>query len=85
MLTAMNVARSCRMVEPKERVIFISASPPSHDEPAALKFIPAEHSQGEEQPEVGPEAAALGGVVKPKVPMSLGASSSIPQSHESAS
>uniref|UniRef100_A0A672UWL7 ATPase cation transporting 13A2 n=1 Tax=Strigops habroptila TaxID=2489341 RepID=A0A672UWL7_STRHB len=55
MLTAMNVARSCRMVEPKERVIFISASPPSHDKPAALKFIPAEHSQGEEQPEVGPE------------------------------
>uniref|UniRef100_A0A8V5H6P0 Cation-transporting ATPase n=1 Tax=Melopsittacus undulatus TaxID=13146 RepID=A0A8V5H6P0_MELUD len=57
MLTAMNVARSCRMVEPKERVIFISASPPSHHQPAALKFIPAEHSQGEEQPEVGPEAA----------------------------
>uniref|UniRef100_A0A8V5H8C7 Polyamine-transporting ATPase 13A2 n=1 Tax=Melopsittacus undulatus TaxID=13146 RepID=A0A8V5H8C7_MELUD len=55
MLTAMNVARSCRMVEPKERVIFISASPPSHHQPAALKFIPAEHSQGEEQPEVGPE------------------------------
>uniref|UniRef100_A0A8V5H7L6 Polyamine-transporting ATPase 13A2 n=1 Tax=Melopsittacus undulatus TaxID=13146 RepID=A0A8V5H7L6_MELUD len=45
MLTAMNVARSCRMVEPKERVIFISASPPSHHQPAALKFIPAEHSQ----------------------------------------
>lgn len=62
MLTAMNVARSCRMVEPKERVIFISASPPSRDEPAALKFIPAEHSQGEEQPEVGPEPASQGGL-----------------------
>ncbi|XP_035757810.1 polyamine-transporting ATPase 13A2 isoform X2 [Egretta garzetta] len=49
MLTAVNVARSCRMVEPKERVIFVNASPPSHDKPAALKFILAEHSQGEEQ------------------------------------
>uniref|UniRef100_A0A8C3JSG6 ATPase cation transporting 13A2 n=1 Tax=Calidris pygmaea TaxID=425635 RepID=A0A8C3JSG6_9CHAR len=45
MLTAVNVARSCRMVEPKERVIFVNASPPSHDKPAALKFILAEHSQ----------------------------------------
>ncbi|NXL39274.1 AT132 ATPase, partial [Glaucidium brasilianum] len=51
MLTAVNVARSCRMVEPKERVIFVNASPPSHDKPAALKFILAEHSQGEEQPQ----------------------------------
>ncbi|XP_074416489.1 polyamine-transporting ATPase 13A2 isoform X2 [Larus michahellis] len=51
MLTAVNVARSCRMVEPKERVIFVNASPPGHDKPAALKFIPAEHSRGEEQPE----------------------------------
>ncbi|NXT91048.1 AT132 ATPase, partial [Anhinga rufa] len=51
MLTAVNVARSCRMVEPKERVIFVNASPPSRDKPAALKFILAEHSQGEEQPE----------------------------------
>uniref|UniRef100_A0A8C0ES54 ATPase cation transporting 13A2 n=1 Tax=Bubo bubo TaxID=30461 RepID=A0A8C0ES54_BUBBB len=56
MLTAVNVARSCRMVEPKERVIFVNASPPSHDKPAALKFILAEHSQGEEQVEVSPEA-----------------------------
>ncbi|XP_040444906.1 polyamine-transporting ATPase 13A2 isoform X2 [Falco naumanni] len=53
MLTAMNVAKSCRMVEPKERVVFVNASPPSHDRPAALKFILAEHSQGEEQP--GPQ------------------------------
>ncbi|NWI66644.1 AT132 ATPase, partial [Todus mexicanus] len=51
MLTAVNVARSCRMVEQKERVIFVNASPPGHDKPAALKFILAEHSQGEEQPE----------------------------------
>ncbi|NXS58360.1 AT132 ATPase, partial [Brachypteracias leptosomus] len=51
MLTAVNVARSCRMVEQKERVIFVSASPPGHDKPATLKFILAEHSQGEEQPE----------------------------------
>ncbi|NWX11494.1 AT132 ATPase, partial [Aegotheles bennettii] len=54
MLTAVNVARGCRMVEPKERVIFVNASPPGHDKPAALKFILAEHSQGEEQPE-GPQ------------------------------
>uniref|UniRef100_A0A8B9MSC4 ATPase cation transporting 13A2 n=1 Tax=Accipiter nisus TaxID=211598 RepID=A0A8B9MSC4_9AVES len=55
MLTAVSVAKSCRMVEPKEQVIFVNASPPSHDKPAALKFILAEHSQGEEQPEVSPE------------------------------
>uniref|UniRef100_A0A8C5JF63 ATPase cation transporting 13A2 n=1 Tax=Junco hyemalis TaxID=40217 RepID=A0A8C5JF63_JUNHY len=52
MLTAMNVARGCRMVEPREGVIFVTASPPGHDKPAALKFVLAEHSQGEEQPEV---------------------------------
>uniref|UniRef100_A0A8B9MYW8 Polyamine-transporting ATPase 13A2 n=1 Tax=Accipiter nisus TaxID=211598 RepID=A0A8B9MYW8_9AVES len=39
MLTAVSVAKSCRMVEPKEQVIFVNASPPSHDKPAALKFI----------------------------------------------
>lgn len=60
MLTAVNVAKSCRMVEPKERVIFVNASPPSHDKPAALKFILAEHSQGEERPEVSPQATFLG-------------------------
>ncbi|NWJ12226.1 AT132 ATPase, partial [Crypturellus undulatus] len=53
MLTAVNVAKSCRMVEPKERVIFVNASPPTADKPAALKFILAEHSQGEEEPEDG--------------------------------
>ncbi|KAK2521574.1 hypothetical protein Q9233_010818 [Columba guinea] len=52
MLTAVNVARSCRMVEAKEGVIFVSASPPGHDKPAALKFVLAEHSQGEEQLEI---------------------------------
>ncbi|NXH35649.1 AT132 ATPase, partial [Myiagra hebetior] len=51
MLTAMNVARGCRMVEPREGVIFVTASPPGHGKPAALKFILAEHSQGEGQPE----------------------------------
>ncbi|XP_016160529.1 PREDICTED: probable cation-transporting ATPase 13A2 [Ficedula albicollis] len=51
MLTALNVARGCRMVEPRERVVFVTASPPSHDKPAALKFVLAENSQGEEQPE----------------------------------
>lgn len=60
MLTAVNVARSCRMVEPKERVIFVNASPPSHDKPAALKFILAEHSQDEEQLEVSPQATFRG-------------------------
>ena len=64
MLTAVNVAKSCRMVEPKERVIFVNASPPSHDKPAALKFILAEHSQGEEQPEVSPEATFRRGFCK---------------------
>ncbi|XP_023796049.1 cation-transporting ATPase 13A2 [Cyanistes caeruleus] len=51
MLTAMNVARGCRMLEPRERVVFVTASPPGHDKPASLKFVLAEHSQGEEQPE----------------------------------
>ncbi|XP_032564727.1 cation-transporting ATPase 13A2 isoform X3 [Chiroxiphia lanceolata] len=51
MLTALNVARGCRMVEPRERLIFVSASPPGHGKPAALRFLPAEDSQGEEQPQ----------------------------------
>ncbi|XP_025909352.1 cation-transporting ATPase 13A2 [Nothoprocta perdicaria] len=51
MLTAVNVAKSCHMVEPKERVVFVNASPPTADKPAALKFILAEHSQGEEESE----------------------------------
>uniref|UniRef100_A0A674K7Q5 ATPase cation transporting 13A2 n=1 Tax=Terrapene triunguis TaxID=2587831 RepID=A0A674K7Q5_9SAUR len=51
MLTAMNVAKSCRMVELKERVVFVNASPPSHDKPAALKFILSDDPQGQEQPQ----------------------------------
>ncbi|POI32606.1 hypothetical protein CIB84_003642 [Bambusicola thoracicus] len=51
MLTAVNVARSCCMVGPNERVVFVTASPPGRDQPASLKFIPAELSQGEKQPE----------------------------------
>ncbi|NWW21020.1 AT132 ATPase, partial [Falcunculus frontatus] len=58
MLTAMNVARGCRMVEPMEGVIFVTASPPGHGKPAALKFVLAEHSQGEEQPEQ-PDGSSL--------------------------
>ncbi|XP_065277201.1 polyamine-transporting ATPase 13A2 [Emys orbicularis] len=51
MLTAVNVAKSCRMVELKERVVFVNASPPSHDKPAALKFILSDDPQGQEQPQ----------------------------------
>ncbi|XP_015268069.1 PREDICTED: probable cation-transporting ATPase 13A2 [Gekko japonicus] len=42
MLTAVNVARSCRMVEPGEPVVFVNALPPSDGQPSALRFIPAE-------------------------------------------
>ncbi|KAL2296690.1 hypothetical protein Nmel_016026, partial [Mimus melanotis] len=38
MLTALNVARGCHMVESRERVIFVTASPPGHDKPAALNI-----------------------------------------------
>ncbi|XP_025059474.1 cation-transporting ATPase 13A2 isoform X3 [Alligator sinensis] len=48
MLTAVNVAKSCRMVEPKERVVFVNGSPPDHDRPAALKFSLAEQAPGQE-------------------------------------
>uniref|UniRef100_A0A7M4FKB4 Polyamine-transporting ATPase 13A2 n=1 Tax=Crocodylus porosus TaxID=8502 RepID=A0A7M4FKB4_CROPO len=48
MLTAVNVAKSCRMVEPKERMVFVNASPPDRDSPAALKFSLAEQAQGQE-------------------------------------
>ncbi|XP_054857789.1 polyamine-transporting ATPase 13A2 isoform X2 [Eublepharis macularius] len=43
MLTAVNVARSCRMVEAEERVVFVNAVPPSAGKPSALKFVPSEH------------------------------------------
>jgi len=71
MLTAVSVAKRCRMVEQKERVVFVNASPPSHDKPAALKFVLAEHSQGEEQPDVSPEATFRGGFAKPELPVTL--------------
>ncbi|NXC19393.1 AT132 ATPase, partial [Corythaeola cristata] len=58
MLTAVSVAKSCRMVEPKEPLVFVNASPPARDKPAALKFIPAEHSRGEE---VSSQATFFGG------------------------
>uniref|UniRef100_A0A674K8L3 Polyamine-transporting ATPase 13A2 n=1 Tax=Terrapene triunguis TaxID=2587831 RepID=A0A674K8L3_9SAUR len=61
MLTAMNVAKSCRMVELKERVVFVNASPPSHDKPAALKFILSDDPQGQEQPQQQPCHLALNG------------------------
>ncbi|XP_053137543.1 polyamine-transporting ATPase 13A2 isoform X2 [Hemicordylus capensis] len=47
MLTAVNVAKSCRMVEAKERVVFVNAAPPSHTKPAALKFTPYHQSTGQ--------------------------------------
>ncbi|XP_061456915.1 polyamine-transporting ATPase 13A2 isoform X2 [Rhineura floridana] len=44
MLTAVNVAKSCRMVNAKEKVLFVNAAPPRGcDEPAILTFIPSEH------------------------------------------
>uniref|UniRef100_A0A4W3IYZ7 ATPase cation transporting 13A2 n=1 Tax=Callorhinchus milii TaxID=7868 RepID=A0A4W3IYZ7_CALMI len=42
MLTALNVARNCGMIDLKDRVIFASASPPTYDKPASLKFILAD-------------------------------------------
>ncbi|NXI86770.1 AT132 ATPase, partial [Rhipidura dahli] len=58
MLTAMNVARGCRMLEPRDGVVFVTASPPGHGKPAALKFVLAEHPQGEEQPQSGGSSPA---------------------------
>uniref|UniRef100_H3B7S7 Polyamine-transporting ATPase 13A2 n=1 Tax=Latimeria chalumnae TaxID=7897 RepID=H3B7S7_LATCH len=45
MLTAVNVAKNCGMVGPKERVIFVNAAPPTFDKVASLKFILAEPVQ----------------------------------------
>ncbi|XP_042334293.1 polyamine-transporting ATPase 13A2 isoform X2 [Sceloporus undulatus] len=42
MLTAVNVAKSSRMVEAREQVVFVNAIPPSHGKPAALRFIPSD-------------------------------------------
>ncbi|OCT73393.1 hypothetical protein XELAEV_18036370mg [Xenopus laevis] len=51
MLTAVNVARSCHIVEATERVFFASASPPSLNKAASVKFIPAEAATPEETQE----------------------------------
>ncbi|XP_069467226.1 polyamine-transporting ATPase 13A2 isoform X2 [Ambystoma mexicanum] len=48
MLTAVNVARNCKMVEKSERIIFVSASPPSHNKPASLKFLLSEPMFGQQ-------------------------------------
>ncbi|KAM4011812.1 LOW QUALITY PROTEIN: polyamine-transporting ATPase 13A2 [Anomaloglossus baeobatrachus] len=48
MLTAVNVARSCHLVEPAEKVFFVNASPPTYNSAAALKFIPSEPAPAEE-------------------------------------
>lgn len=54
MLTAVNVAKSCHLVEPVEKVFFVNASPPTYNSSATLKFIPAEATAavGEEPREV---------------------------------
>ncbi|XP_041130414.1 polyamine-transporting ATPase 13A2-like isoform X1 [Polyodon spathula] len=47
-LTAVNVARNCGMVGPRERLIFVHGSPPSRRSPATLKFLLAESGAGEQ-------------------------------------
>lgn len=42
MLTAINVARNCGMVGPKEKIIFANGSPSTRSKPATLKFILAD-------------------------------------------
>ncbi|XP_067328818.1 polyamine-transporting ATPase 13A2 isoform X2 [Anolis sagrei] len=42
MLTAVNVAKSSRMVEPREKVVFVNAVAPSRGKPATLRFLPSE-------------------------------------------
>uniref|UniRef100_A0A8C5RYI8 ATPase cation transporting 13A2 n=1 Tax=Laticauda laticaudata TaxID=8630 RepID=A0A8C5RYI8_LATLA len=51
MLTAVNVARSCHMVEAKERVVFVNAAPPSRGKVAALTFTPSEQVKDAQQQE----------------------------------
>ncbi|CAJ0968730.1 unnamed protein product [Ranitomeya imitator] len=51
MLTAVNVARSCQLVEPAEKVFFVNASPPTYSSSATLKFIPSEPTMSEENRE----------------------------------
>ncbi|XP_058017400.1 polyamine-transporting ATPase 13A2 isoform X5 [Ahaetulla prasina] len=66
MLTAVNVARSCHMVEAHERVVFVNAAPPSCGKVAALTFTPSEqvkdvHQQESDFPEQLPCSFALNG------------------------
>ncbi|XP_040278846.1 polyamine-transporting ATPase 13A2 isoform X1 [Bufo bufo] len=51
MLTAVNVAKSCHLVEPAEKVFFVNASPPTYSSSATLKFIPSEPTNGAEATE----------------------------------
>lgn len=48
MLTAVNVAKSCHLVEAAEKVYFVNVSPPTYNSSASLKFIPSEPTLGEE-------------------------------------
>nr|DBA15686.1 TPA: hypothetical protein GDO54_003159 [Pyxicephalus adspersus] len=48
MLTAVNVAKSCHLVESTEKVFFVNASPPTYNSSATLRFIPSEPTVGEE-------------------------------------
>ncbi|XP_038629076.1 cation-transporting ATPase 13A2 isoform X2 [Scyliorhinus canicula] len=48
MLTALNVARNCGMIDLRDRVIFANASPPSRDNPACVKFLPSEPSSAQQ-------------------------------------
>ncbi|XP_072334439.1 polyamine-transporting ATPase 13A2 isoform X2 [Scyliorhinus torazame] len=48
MLTALNVARNCGMIDLRDRVIFANASPPSRDKPACVKFLPSEPASGQQ-------------------------------------
>ncbi|KAM5126354.1 polyamine-transporting ATPase 13A2, partial [Mantella aurantiaca] len=51
MLTAVNVANSCHLVEPTEKLFYVNASPPTYNSSATLKFIPSEATPGEESRE----------------------------------
>ncbi|XP_063798171.1 LOW QUALITY PROTEIN: polyamine-transporting ATPase 13A2 [Pseudophryne corroboree] len=48
MLTAVNVAKSCHLVEPTEKLYFVNVSPPNHNSSATLKFIPSEPMAGDQ-------------------------------------
>lgn len=52
MLTAVNVAKSCHLVEAAEKVYFVNVSPPTYNSSASLKFIPSEPTIGDETREV---------------------------------